>query len=136
MRQERSLIGAWRLASYEARLSDGTEVFPLGVGAAGMIIWDSDGAFSAQINPGAATAGVEPRYVAYYGTWEFDEASAEVVHHVDGSVNANLQGTIQRRQVTFDGDHVTLTPPPLEAEGTTRTMSLIWERERPTDGGS
>jgi hypothetical protein len=123
------------LVSYEARLSDGTEVFPFGVGVAGMIIWDSDGAFSAQISPGAATAGVELRYVAYYGTWEFDEASAELLHHVDGSVNPDLQGTILRRQVTFDGDRVTLTPPPTEVDGMTRTMSLIWERERRTDSG-
>ena len=137
MTREDAFFGAWRLVSYDARLADGSAVFPLGVGPTGLIIWASDGAFSAQISPGAAadgaTDGGEPPYIAYYGRWEFDEAAGEVVHHVDGSASANMRATPQRRKVTFDGDRVTLTPPPTEIEGVRRTMSLLWERERQPD---
>ena len=118
------------LVSYEARRSDRTELFPFGIGATGMIIWTSDGSFAAQIRPGEAHDGGQPNYIAYYGTWNFDEASAELLHDVEGALGATMLGTVQRRHVSFDGDHVTLAPPPREVEGTTVTMSLTWERER------
>jgi hypothetical protein len=131
---EQSLIGVWRLVSYEARLPDGTDIFPLGAGATGMIIWDSDGAFSAQISPGEAQ-GMEPEYVAYYGTWEFDGTSSEVVHHVEGTANAVLHDPIQRRRrgerevIAIERDL------PMEAEGVTATMSLTWVRDQRKDRG-
>lgn len=130
MLENQALIGAWRLVSYEAQSPDGDQAFPFGVGATGMIIWDADGSFSAQINPGAAAGGTEPSYVAYFGRWELDDTGPAVLHHVEGAYNQNLQSTTQRRLLTFDGDRVTLTPPAREGAV---TMSLLWERIPPAD---
>ncbi len=133
MAEGRSLVGAWRLVSYEARSADGVEVFPFGVGATGMIIWDTDGSFSAQISPGRAAGDTEPNYIAYFGRWELEEGGGAVLHHVAGSVTETLRGTSQRRGLTFDGDRVTLTPPAREGAV---AMSLVWERVRSAGVGS
>lgn len=136
MTLDHSFFGAWRLASSKVELSEGTAPPPFGAEASGLIVWSSDGAFSAQISPGPAPDGTEWPYIAYFGTWDYDEAAGEVVHTVDASVNANLRGTVQRRGVTFDGDRVTLRPPPTETDGVTRSMSIIWEREQRPDSAS
>jgi lipocalin-like protein len=128
MLEKQALTGAWRLVSYEARSPDGTQAFPFGIGATGMIIWDTDGFFNAQINPGVASGDTQPSYIAYFGRWEFDDAGTAVLHHVEGAYNKNLRDTTQRRLLTFDGDRVTLTPPAREGAV---TMSLLWERIPP-----
>ena len=128
-----AFFGAWRLVSSAVELSEGTAPPPFDENANGLIIWASDGAFSAQISSDPADDGTERPYVAYFGTWDYDEAAGEVVHTVDGSVSENLRETIQRRGVSFDGDRVTLRPPPTEVDGVTRSMSLIWEREPQSD---
>lgn len=133
MAADQSLVGAWRLVSYEARSPEGTEVFPFGVGATGVIIWSGDGAFSAQISPGDPSGDVEPNYVAYFGRWELEEASSSVLHHVAGAFNPGLRNTVQRRGLAFDGDRVTLTPPTREGAN---TMSLVWERTVPAEAGA
>ncbi|MBT5773514.1 MAG: hypothetical protein HOH95_03960 [Dehalococcoidia bacterium] len=129
MTEDQSLVGAWRLVSYEAQSPEGVEVFPFGVGATGMIIWDADGSFSAQISPGSSSGDREPSYIAYFGRWELDEGGRAVLHHVAGSVTAALRDTTQRRELAFDSDgkRVTLTPP---ARDGAVAMSLVWERER------
>ena len=121
-------FGAWRLTSSAVELSEGTAPPPFGEDASGLIVWASDGGFGAQISPGPAPDGTERPYVAYFGTWDYDEAAGEVVHTVDGSVSENLRDTVQRRGVTFDGDRVTLRPPPTEVDGVTRAMSINWQR--------
>lgn len=126
-RQE--FIGAWRLVAFESRSTDGSVRHPFGVAATGLIMWDGSGAFSAQIAPGGEGSSGDPgQYVAYFGMWDVDDAAGEVVHHVAGAFNAALRGTDQRRRFVFEGDRLTLQPPPAVTNGETVTSTVTWER--------
>jgi len=129
MSTREQFIGAWRLVAFESRSTDGSVRYPFGTAATGLIMWDGSGAFSAQIAPGGEGATGEPgQYVAYFGTWEVDEAAGQLVHHVEGAFNAALLGTDQRRTFVFAGDGLTLQPPPTTADGNTVTSTVTWEK--------
>jgi hypothetical protein len=47
--------------------------------------------------------------VAYYGTYDVDESTGTIVHHIEGAVDRAWIGQSVRRQYAFDGDLLTLT---------------------------
>ncbi len=123
------LPGAWRLISMISRSSNGQVRYPFGEQASGLIMWDAHGWFSAQIAPGGEGASGDPaQYVAYFGTWELDEAAGEVIHHVAGSVSERLRGTDQHRKLAFEGNRLSLQPPPTVTASETVTTTVTWER--------
>jgi hypothetical protein len=67
-------------------------------------------------------------YVAFFGSWSLDEEAAEMVLTVAATFNAALQGTVQRRKFAFEGDRLTLQPPPTESGGETITTHVLWQR--------
>jgi hypothetical protein len=90
-------VGTWKLLSAEARLADGTVIYPYGRSPVGRLSYDAAGHMSAQLNnsqrPAFATAdkasgtpqevqAAIETYESYYGTYEVDEAAQIVVHHV------------------------------------------------------
>jgi Lipocalin-like domain len=123
------LLGAWRLVSMVSRSSNGDVRYPFGTDARGLIIWDAHGWFSAQIAPGGEGATADAgQYVAYFGTWEMDEAAGELVHHVAGSFSERLRGTDQRRRFTFESGRLLLQPPPTVTGSETVSSTVTWER--------
>src|SRR4030095_15315818 len=58
----------------------------------------------------AEAEGPIPSMIAYGSNYEC--VGDEVMHHCDVSWNEKFTGTVQRRKVTFEGDRLTLSPPP------------------------
>lgn len=136
--------GAWRLVSGEFKRSDGKVIHPVGPRAAGQLLYDGRGRMNGQLmgldrpkfsdeNPrrgsDAEVRAAFEGYLAYWGTYRFDEAAGKLVHHVEGSLFPNWVGTDLVRNVSFDGERMTLTTDPLPvADGLTYVGTLVWER--------
>jgi hypothetical protein len=139
-------IGTWKLLSAEARLADGTVIYPFGRSPLGRLSYDAAGFMSAQLNngerpsfaiadkargtPQEAQAAIET-YESYYGTYEVNEAGQVVVHHVTGSLLPNWTGTDQVRFYQFEGDRLTLSTAEIPYSGTRLVGVLVWERLAP-----
>lgn len=130
-------VGVYKLVSYQRSASNGeiTEVY--GSNPIGRITYDRAGRMSALLmrpgrrppNDPQAVTLEEYRemlrgFVAYMGTFDVDEASATVVHHVEAALNPVWVGTDLKRRYEFSGNRLTLSIP-----GPT-TTTLVWEREK------
>ena len=137
-----SLIGTWRLMSWESRAEDGRITYPFGLDAAGYVSYTADGlmfGFLTRANrppfaEGDIFAGTPEEwttagrsFVAYCGP--YDVTGDTVVHHVEMSLFPNWIGHDQVRFIELDGDRLTLTTAPILAGGQT-VHSLVWERVR------
>ncbi len=138
---ERSLVGTWRLVSWEFRSADGDVSYPMGRDATGYLIYTPDGFMSATTvspdRPRFASAdmlkgAVQEKiaafdtYVSYCGT--YDHRGNTVVHHVKASLFPNWAGGDQVRTVEWVGDRLRLSTPPMLIDGAQRTVQLLWER--------
>jgi len=127
-----SLLGTWKLVSYEARDSDGRAQSPLGQNVSGLLVYDGRGNMSAHVmrNDLAPFAALDPAratdlelraafdgYGSYFGTYTVDEASQTVTHHVRGAWYPNWIGHDQVRHFKFDGNRLLLTTPPIIWDG-------------------
>jgi hypothetical protein len=84
------LIEAWRLARIEAPGSDGNATQPKG-----MLIYTRDGHMSVQLMYPRSASTLSNEYVkdgyeASFGSYDVDEATNMVTHHVQGSVTRDL----------------------------------------------
>jgi hypothetical protein len=84
------LIGAWHLASITG--SDGK---PISMAPTGMLIYTRDGHMSVQLMyPKAANTQsneyVQNGYEASFGSYDINEATLTVTHHVQGSITRDL----------------------------------------------
>ncbi len=138
----RALIGTWALVASEWRRADGRHANPFGAGATGILTYDAGGYMSAQIvradrppplpeaplTIDAAMASGVPGIVAYFGTYEADEAAGLVGHHVIASAYPPWAGREQRRRYAFTGDRLTLSADLQTADGVAVAASTTWER--------
>ena len=62
-------------------------------------------------------------FVAYFGSYEVDDASQTVTHHVEASLVPSWVGTSLKRRFRFEGARLVLTR---AVSGT--TDELVWER--------
>jgi hypothetical protein len=135
-------IGVWRLISMERRYKDGRTTYPYGKQPVGRITYDRAGRMSAQLMrsdrmkpsskdaPLAESSPDEMRnvlngFVSYFGTFDIDEASRTVIHHVAVALNPAWVGADLRRTYEFSGDRLSLT---VSYEDSSAT--LVWEREK------
>jgi len=138
-----SLVGTWRLVSYEARHQAGDTIFPMGRDLKGYITYTADGHVSVQVMvPGRAGlasgdisrgtteewAEAAKGYFAYCGTYDVDETRRTVTHHVELSLVPNWVGQEQVRDVHLQEGRLELSGPPTPILGDTRTAHLVWER--------
>jgi hypothetical protein len=84
------LIGAWRLARIEAPGSGGNAAQP-----EGMLIYTRDGHMSVQLMYPRSESTLSNEYVkdgyeASFGSYDVDERTHTVTHHVQGSVTRDL----------------------------------------------
>jgi hypothetical protein len=132
------LVGNWRLIAYETVDASGRRTNPYG-DAVGRLTYDDRGNMSGQVmRPDRARVergegnaqqvrAAYTGYIAYFGTYEVDPAGAQVVHHVEGSLNPAWVGGDQIRGMRFDGERLVLTAQ-VEKGRQTVTHTLIWER--------
>jgi hypothetical protein len=142
------LVGTWKLVSIDERDASGRQVVPLDYGPEpiGLLMYDATGHMSAQAmrrgrarlpatddvhqaTPEQAKAAFVG-YNAYFGTYTVDERQSLVVHHVEGSMIPNWEGSAQRRRYTIVGDKLILEPPEFQAAGQQRSRRLTWQRVR------
>ena len=137
------LLGTWKLVSSVGVYSDGRVTHPYGEKAEGMLVYDSHGNFSGQIQgqgrplfesgnllrgaPEEIKAAFEG-YVAYYGTYEVDEEAASVTHHIRGCWFPNWVGDTQTRYYSFEAGKLILITPPFVGRKNSITQTLVWER--------
>jgi len=138
-----SLLGTWRLVSYEARDSEGRIQYPLGEDVSGLLVYDAGGNMSAHVtrtdlplfaakDPARATDG-ELRaafegYGSYFGTYTIDQARQTVTHHVRGAWYPNWIGHDQVRHFKFEGNRLLLSTPPILWDDQSLEYVLTWER--------
>ena len=137
-----SLVGAWKLVSFQVRDDKGELTFPFGENAQGAIIYTASGRYIAQVlHPLAmlsaddATQGTPEEFkaiatscIAYYGEYEFRSEDAVVVHHVEVALFPDLKGDTVERHVELSGDRLRLTTPPTLRGGGEFVGILDWER--------
>ncbi len=137
------LLGTWKLVSCVGEWSDGRVTHPYGPDPAGLLVYTAAGHFSGQIQgqdrplfesgnllrgtPEEIKAAFEG-YVAYYGTYEVDEAAGKLTHHVHGSLFPNWVGDDQTRLYSFSDDKLSLTTLPFVGRRAQLTLTLVWER--------
>ena len=131
-------IGVWKLVSCERKSSGGDLSYPYGEKPIGRITYDKAGRMSAQLMrserrslSGATLRTASPRelgevlgFVAYFGTFDIDEATRTVIHHVQASLVPSFVGTDLKRTYEFAGNQLILT-----ARTDDGALRLIWERE-------
>ena len=115
-----SLVGTWRLVSYEDWTAAGERRTPYGENPIGYFVYDTTGRVFVNFMKGPAmpsegfVRGVSPTlekksdafdvYVSYFGTYTVDLGRRVVVHHVEGSLNPSYTGTDQPRPFELSGD--------------------------------
>ena len=136
-------VGAWRLVAFEFLKEDGSLIYPFGAEAQGSIIYIESGRYSAQlmrkdrlkIKSGDQMKGtieeIESNYkgcISYFGTYEVDLDVSLIVHHVEGSIFPNMEGTNQLRSFEFSEQRLQLRTPPIMLDGEKAFGVLLWER--------
>ncbi|HWX79778.1 MAG TPA: lipocalin-like domain-containing protein [Steroidobacteraceae bacterium] len=145
-RQE--LIGAWRLLSIQIEGPSGSMSDPFyNADSTGMLIYDASGWMSVQIagqhrpamdapasRPAHDTAknaqlkaAVLDSYYAYFGTWEYDEATSTVTHYVKSSLIPGETGMNYSQTVTLDGGRLVFTTRRVVAGGAA-IQKKVWQR--------
>ena len=138
-----SIVGAWRLVTFEFRKEDGTVIYPFGKEVRGSFIYTESGRFSVQLmridRPRFAIADqmrgtpeeTEASYrgsISYFGTYEIDLENSVIMHHVEGSIFPNMEGTEQPRFFEMTENHLQLRTQPFNVGGERAVGVLLWER--------
>ncbi len=147
MRQQ--LIGAWRLVSIEYSGLGGPIIDPFyQADSTGIIVYDSSGWMSVHIvapnrqawdvpasrlSSAALAQNVQLKaaafdtYYAYFGTWDLDEATSVVVHHVKSSLIPAETGLNYSQKVTLEGGRLIFTTRNGN-KGEEAVRRKVWER--------
>ena len=142
-KQDLSVLGIWKLTSFETQDDDGTLTYPMGKDVGGLIMIDASGYFSVHVmdmkRPSFKIAdprGGTPQeiktafenYIGYYGTFDLDETKGAIIFHVRGAWLPNWIGSDQIRYCTLNGNRLTINTAPVLFDGKNRVGKLIWER--------
>ena len=130
-----TLIGTWRLVSFEEILPDGQRVDLYGRDPVGLLIYTDAGYMCVQIMrrdrrplPDVAFEEISADevkqavggFTGFCGTYRVDSNNRVVVHHVECHVLPGSVGKDLRRTYELEGDRLVLRPSP--------NRSLTWER--------
>jgi hypothetical protein len=140
----RSLLGPWRLLTFEIRADDGAVMRPFGPDPKGSLIYTSAGRYSAQVTrldrqrfaSGDQMKGTAEEVstaftgaISYFGHFELDAEGGYVVQHVESSLFPNWEGEGQKRFYELDLERLRIrTPPTLWGGGGEVVAVLEWER--------
>ena len=120
------LIGAWHLASIT-----GADGKPVSTTPTGMLIYTRDGHMSVQLMYPQSAESISNEYVlngyeASFGSYDIDENSQTVTHHVQGSITRDLlvgKDLPRRFEFTADGHLLIRSTRPDEH------WSVTWEHD-------
>jgi hypothetical protein len=133
--------GQWNLLSWRRVKSDGSESFPFGRDATGMLVYTEAGgmivqmasANRAHLDTADAIGGTEAEraaaysgYLAYFGSYE---VKGDEVHHIIAASSfPNWTGNVQARPFEIRGETLILRTPPTEIGGVTVVNEMSWIR--------
>jgi hypothetical protein len=147
--ERKKFIGVWRLVSGESKDQRTGEIrYPWGKNPVGRLCYDDAGRVFAQLmNPGRRPVGgmsnlgsaaaivaasaddmreMLTGFNAYFGTYEVDEPSRTVIHHLQSALIPSWVGSDQRRKYEFSGrDQLIILNTASQA-----AYRLIWQHER------
>jgi len=141
--QQASVVGTWKLVSYDTRTAAGVTSYPLGQDLAGLAIYLPNGRVSIQFmrrdrpafKSGDAWRGTleEERaafegFFGYAGRYTIDAARSTVTHHLEIASAPNYVGIDLVRTFSMSGNRLTLRTPERQLAGQTSTSTLVWER--------
>src|SRR5438067_8801326 len=124
-----SIVGTWKLARAAARDAAGTALpDPYGGNGIGRLTLTAEGRMMSVVCDGRPElpAGTPREYSSYCGNYTFD--GARLVTRVDAASDPSRIGSDQVREVSFDGDHMILRPPPRQTEAGEEYRELSWAR--------
>ena len=137
-------IGSWELHEWRAESMEGDIVYPFGPDAIGEIVYNDDGHMSVQImKPNRAKfvsddplegqrdeiLSAYKGFIAYSGTYEVNEKSNQVFHHIKISSFPNWVGQKQIRNFEFRDNLLILSTDFIES----RKHRLIWHKREQKD---
>jgi YD repeat-containing protein len=133
-------VGSWKLLSCELKAVDGKISYPYGEQPVGRLSYDKAGRIQALLmRPGRpatynrdSLGQLSPQdmrevlrgFAAYYGTFDVDESTKTVIHHVKASIYPSNVGTDLKRTFEFTENRLILNA--VIGQG---VMRLMWERE-------
>ncbi len=125
----KDITGTYRLVTLEAIRPNGEVTTGwLGAKPTGLIVYDSSGYMSVQIMKDPQEASVQNDYYAYFGTYEIDEKTETVIHHVEGSLHPDEVGVSYIQAFTLLEDRLILTTAKHPVEGEERRNRLVLTR--------
>jgi hypothetical protein len=117
------IAGVYRLAKVVRRAADGTETVA-NANPAGRISYDKAGRVWVLIAPANRKPPQDPRNItleeykemnaglmAYFGTYEVDEANQKLIIHIEAAANPAFNGTTIERAYKLTGTTLTMTVP-------------------------
>lgn len=130
--QESDLAGVWQLRSFRDIDSEGVEHDgPLGPDPRGLLFYSPDGHVSLNMmrtgTTEAGTARDDPQsrmYLSYAGTWRLE--GNRVLHSITVAPHPRWVGTEQSRELTLDGNRLTLCG--VSLSGPKRLRRVQWQR--------
>lgn len=137
------LLGTWRLSAFEGRAEDGTVTRQFGDRPEGMIAYHADGTMMVVImKPDRPIFESKDMYngsdeeiraafngfLGYCGRFTIDPQAGTVTHHLEQAHFPNWIGTRQVRYVKLSDNQLSLSSPPILANGKQVTFYLIWRR--------
>jgi hypothetical protein len=121
------LVGIWKLLEVRCQDPDGRPIASeFGPAPIGTVQFGARRMMAALGDSRPAAEGETRFWVAYTGAWSFDGTVLSTV--VDAAHPANRIGTDQVRQVTWEGEHVVLRPPPRLVRGVMNHLALVWRK--------
>lgn len=139
--KDKTLVGTYKLASWENRHASGDVTYPLGSDAVGYISYSNEGfvfvhimARHRHLHSSGDLFGGEPgeimdsatSHVSYCGTYQVD--GDEVMHTVTVASFPNWIGSAQRRKFEFKDGKLLLSAEGLEVGSESVDAYLVWKR--------
>ncbi|MGY0498408.1 lipocalin-like domain-containing protein [Nocardia sp. FBN12] len=140
------LVGSWQLADWKVFTPAGPTDPPLGPAehCTGLLIYTPEGTMSAHLTlrdrahfadaslDGGTVREKADAYssiISYSGSWDVDEPTDTVIHHVRIATFPNFVGTDLKRLCVFENDDtLKLDTPPMAMGGTARPSYIVWQR--------
>ncbi len=123
------IVGTWKLVAAAARDRNGNPLpAPYGGQGMGRVAFNAEGRMMAVTCDGRPElpSGTSRAYSSYCGNYTFD--GVRLVTKVDAASDPARIGSDQIREVSFDGDHMILRPPPRQTDTGEEYRELTWER--------
>lgn len=138
-----TLLGYWKLVSWEVHRADGLVTYPFGPNPRGLLVYGDNDLMTAQLGDPARphfagndrALGTLPElkaafegYTAYFGRYEVDEARQAVIHYPDMALFPNYIGTTQIRYIRLEDNRMSLSTDPISFQGQPQVYVLVWEK--------